>query len=127
MSEQRREEQQRAVYTYSVKGSLAVVVNAVLSAPITSMGLVELTAGEEVTASESAASTGYGALYELAKAALVEVNGTRLTHEGGHKDALWNALNPKVRDLVIAAYRDLHQPEKEEVDSFLHSRTARVS
>lgn len=109
----------RPVYTYTVPESLGDV-------GARSVGLVELNAGEELMAAKRAMNNPIQLAYELAKEALRAIDGRPLSLGDGSTDVAWGAMCPKLRNLVMAAYNDLHSPEAAEVKGFLKSRQAHV-
>ena len=108
----------RAVFTYTVPVGMG--------GDIKSVGLVELTASEELMAAKRASGEGARLAYEMAKTSLVEVNGSKVGLADGSADSAWNKMPPKVRNLVIQAFASLHAPPEDDAASFLASRQVRV-
>lgn len=110
----------RPVHTFNVPESLAA------STGVKSVGMVELNALDELQAAKKAKGDAMRLAYELAKSALVEVNGEKLSAGDGSLESAWLRMNPKVRNLVLAAYGELHSPPDGSVDDFLKSRQVKV-
>jgi hypothetical protein len=110
---------------------LARVVNTFdvppgISSAIKQVGLIELTADEELMATKRSRQDNVRLAYELAKQSLTEINGNKISIADGSADKAWNEMSPKLRNLVIRAYAELHAPPDEEADDFLKSRKARA-
>jgi len=108
----------RPVYTYEVPKHLA---NG-----ITSVGLVQLTAHEEMLAAKRASGDTIRMAYEQVKQAIVEVNGERVSVADGSADTALEKMDPKLRNLVMSAHAKLHAPSDDEVNDFLNSRAVRA-
>lgn len=93
---------------------------------ITSVGLVELTAAEELSATKRAKGDMFRTAYELAKQSLVQVNGEAVRSSDATVDAAWERMNPKVRNLVLSAYQEIHTPGEDDAANFLKTRTVQV-
>ena len=89
---------------------------------VTSVGMVTLTADEELAAWKSAKGDQAAHATALAKTSLVEVNGQPVKRGDGSLDTAWKEFSPQVRQLVLSAYAELHKVEEEALDSFLKSR-----
>ncbi len=110
----------REIYMYPLPKSCATEA-------CSSIGIIALTANEEEMAYRRAPRNDAIKLAtELAKAALAEVNGAKVSLANGSADSAWTAMTPKQRQLAITAYGDVHNASKEDEDSFLQSRTVRV-
>jgi len=109
----------RPVYVYEVPENVG--------GDVTVVGLVELTAEEEVLATKRAKNDPIRLAYELAKQCLVEVNGQPVKLADGSADTAWGKMNPKVRNLVLSAYAELHSPPEGAAEDFLRSRQVRVA
>jgi hypothetical protein len=105
----------RVVYEYDVPASIG-------GDEIKTVGVVELTAEEELQATRRARGDSIRLAFELAKTSLHEVNGERLNHSDGTADRQWNAMPPKLRNLVLQAYSELHSPEDDAAVLFKASR-----
>lgn len=113
--------QSREVHLFTVPEALAAEVG------VREVGMVTLTAAEEMMAHKRAPKRDAVQLaLELAKASLVEVDGGKLTLADGSADAFWANAHPKLRELVLSAYADLHSPREEDAASFRASRRVRV-
>lgn len=93
---------------------------------IEEMGFVQLTSSEELQATKRSHNDMGRLAFEMAKQALVEVNGEKVNLRDGSSDAVWNKMDPKVRTLAVAAFGHLHTPEEEDVNSFLKSQRVEV-
>jgi hypothetical protein len=108
----------RAINTFKVPSSIG--------GSVLSVGLVELTADEEMMAEKRAGADRPRVAVELSKQALAEVNGKPVNLTDGSADTAWNSLPAKVRTLVITAYTRLHIPSDEEMGGFFASMEVRV-
>jgi len=113
------EKMSRPIYVYPIPKSLA---NGT-----TSIGLVELTASEELMATKRAGQDAFKLAYELAKQSLVEVNEQPVGLADGSVDKAFNEMGAKLRNLVLTAYAKLHAPNEEDSADFLRGGTVRVS
>ncbi len=93
---------------------------------IRSLGLIEITAQEELQAEQRCRGVSDKRAAEMAKASLVEVNGQKVRFADGSVDKAWNSMHPKVRTLVASAWVKLHLANDEEVDGFFASRTSSI-
>jgi hypothetical protein len=108
----------RTVHTFTLPDSVLGEVRSV--------GLVELTAEEELMATKRARGDHFRLAYELAKQALATVNGARVGVADGSADAAWQGMHPKVRNMVLAAYMQLHTPDEGSTADFLKTVTVQV-
>jgi len=109
----------RPVYRYTIPVRLQ-------GAGVSEVGMVQLTSGEELQATKRARNDTHRLAYELAKQSLVEVNGEKVGAADGSADKAWDALDPKVRTLVMSAYGDLHAPEEDDLNAFRKSQRVEV-
>jgi hypothetical protein len=91
--------------------------------------LRELIGLDEVNAHVSAADSGAKLAFELVKKSLVRLEHAKsgpleLTAE--NVDLAFGSLPPKVRNLVLAAYQEIHNPKNDEITDFLGSRLVSV-
>jgi hypothetical protein len=110
----------RPKHTYKIPSQIAEATGTA------SVGLVELTAMEEMQATKKAGTDTMRIAFELAKSSLVEMNGKPLSRANGEHDSAWQNMHPKIRSLVLQAYTKIHQPESDEVEGFLESATVEV-
>lgn len=89
---------------------------------IESLGMVELTANEEIAATKRSNNNAMQLAYELAKESLRMVNGKRVATHDGTADTAFNNMHPMVRTLVAQAYSAIHSPKDEDSKDFLSSR-----
>lgn len=113
-------QQSRVVNVFQVPQSVSN------EAGVRSLGLVVLTTNEEMMAFQRGKRDGAKVTLELAKAAVVEVDGKPISLADGSADSFWLRIHPKLRQLVMEAYASLHGAEQAEVESFLASKTSRV-
>lgn len=111
--------QERVLYLYDVPDSLS-------GFGVKEVGLVELTAEEEMMATRRCRGDAVRLGFELAKEALRRVDGRSVSTSVGSTDSAWNQMHPKVRSLVVQAYNDLHGTKQEETASFIRSRRAHI-
>jgi hypothetical protein len=83
--------------------------------------IVELTANEELMAASRAGTSQVRLAWELAKQSVWAVDGKQLYQHDGSLDKFWNRVAPKVRQLILSAYSDVHNPAEEIVKDFLKS------
>lgn len=112
---------ERALYVFDVPDKLAHEVG------IASVGIVELTTEEELMATRRAGNDPIRLAYELARQALVQVNGKTVTLADGSADKAWESAHPKLRGMLMRAYNEVNQPTNTDVDSFLKSRQVLVT
>ena len=104
----------KVVYTYQVNNDLHPDIETV--------GLSELTAEDEISATRRARGDQIRLAFELAKQSLREVNGEQVRLSDGSADKAWNSLGARLRNLVLQAFTEIHTPEEGVVDSFRASR-----
>ncbi len=110
----------RALHLFDVPKSIGEAIG------VQQVGLVELTAEEELMATKRAQGDAFRLAYELAKEALRSIDGRVLTAADGSTDVAWSKMGAKLRQLVMSAYNVLHSPKQEEQASFLGSRQVQV-
>jgi hypothetical protein len=113
-----RVKQVRPVHTFQIPESIADGT--------TSIGMVELTAHEEIMAAKRAGSDAFRLAYELTKQSLAEVNGQPVSLADGSADTAFDKMGPKVRSLVIQGYTRLHAAGEDVAEGFLQSMQVRV-
>ncbi len=89
---------------------------------VATLTLVQLTAEEEIMATNRARNDQIRLAWELVKESVYAVNDQRTTSADGSIDKAWAGLHPRVRNLLMNAFNDLHNPTKEDAASFLGSR-----
>lgn len=89
---------------------------------ITSIGMVELTANEEIMATKRSNNNPMQLGYELAKESLRMVDKKKVSTVDGTADAVFNNMHPKVRTLLAQAYTEIHSPKDSDSKDFLSSR-----
>lgn len=119
----RTREVSRPVFWYDVPEKLGVAVG------VGRLGLVELSTQEVLNTTKRAAGDQIAMAFELAKEALRYVDQRRILTADGTADEFWASQTPgmsKLRQLVIAAYGQIHSPLKEDVLGFLASQTIKI-
>ena len=104
----------RVVYTYDVPEGM--------HSEIETVGLVELTAEDEISATRRARSDQIRLAFELAKQSFRYVNGEEVKLANGTADKAWNLMGSQLRNLVLQAFTEIHTPQDDAVDSFRASR-----
>lgn len=94
---------------------------------IRSIGLVELTAEDELRVEQRCKGAPDKRAQELVKTSLAEVNGKAVSTLNGSASNAWNEMPPKVRTLVSSAWVRLHLASDDEVESFFGSRTSSLT
>ena len=120
----KRADQNRQLYRYQVPPGLAKTTG------VHEVALVELTSGEEIMAAGRAQGSPLRLAFELAKESVRQINGNENINTGdGSSDAFWGRRVPgmsKLRQMVLSAYGEIHNPEVDAVQSFLKSRQVTV-
>lgn len=116
-------EEKRLVYTYDVPPSCQVELEGF--GKVLTVGLVLLTAEEEILAAKRSHNSNYRTAHELSKACLYLINNTRVSM-ASNADEVWSNIPPKLRTLIVTAYADLHNPNEEETAGFMVSRVAKL-
>lgn len=125
LSAPERRANEREVFVYEVPPNL------VGETGIEAIGLVIMTAEEELMAAKRTRGDAALAAMELTKQALRQVKyaGQRtrtVSSADSSIDEVWSRMHPKVRGLCIVAYNDLHNAKQSDVVGFLQSRKATV-
>lgn len=108
----------RVIHRFSVPESIPGEVR--------SIGMVEITAEEELLVEQRCKGASDKRAQEMTKTAIVEVNGQKVGLSDASVDRAWNEFHPKVRTLVTSAWVKLHLASDDEVDSFFASRMSSV-
>lgn len=108
-------ERPRAVHTFTIPSSLRA------HATFDSIGLVELTGEEELTAQKACGGEIIHLAHHLAKASWRFAGDKKLSFADGSIHKEWSSLHPKIRTLVIRAYHSIHNPGDDAVEDFLSS------
>ena len=106
----------RVVFTFKVPAKLQAEVGD----GVQSIGLVKLSADEEIQASRMGKANDTTML-ELLKMSLRAVNGTAVSTGDATSDASLNRMDPKIRNLCVAAFSSIHNPKEGETKDFLDS------
>ncbi len=118
-----RADAKRPIYTYDVPPDLA------RESGITTLGLTEVTSGEEMNATRRADGDQVRLAFELAKESVRRCDDERLSTADNTSDAFWARQTPgmsRIRQLILAAYGQIHNPTSGEAESFLGSRRVSV-
>jgi hypothetical protein len=122
MRESEWAKQGRAVHTYtlpdSLRGSLPNMPKKV--------GLVQLTAEQELMASKIGKFDVMKSQYAATKLSIVEFDGRPVNQGEAEVDKFWERVDSRVRALLLQAYNKLSSPSKEEEDGFFSSETVQV-
>lgn len=113
-------EKGRPLYEYTIPETLAGKFG------VKSVGLVELTAEEEIFATKRSRNDVVRLGFELAKESLRTVDGKPVSTTDGSADRAWQLMHPKIRQLVVGAYGDIHNPSDQEAAVFRKSLQVRV-
>lgn len=110
----------RVVYAYTIPKRIAK------EAGVQSIGLIELTAREEMLAAKRSNGEQFNLAHSLVTSSLHMVNDVEVSIGDGSADRAWETMNPKVRNLVLQAFADIHAPEDEDTADFLASRQVKA-
>jgi len=110
----------RLIHLYEVPPELAE------GSGVTSIGLVELTAAEELMAAKRVKGESLNLAYELVKQSLAEVSGKPVTLADGSADEAWASFGAKLRHVLLQAWGDLHKAPAEAEELFFKSRRVKV-
>ena len=113
------DKKQRPIYVYDVPAECE-------DAEVQSVGLVQLTTGEELMASKRAHGDNFRLAYELAKQSVVEINGEKVSIGDGSCDIAWSKMLPATRNLVLGEYAKLHTPPEGAEEAFRKSRKIKL-
>lgn len=91
-----------------------------------SIGLRKINGTEEVEATKACGGDGMRLAFELVKQSLHEIDGVVLNKGDMEHESKWERMDPKLRNLLLAAYASLHTPEDDEVENFLKTVRAKV-
>jgi hypothetical protein len=111
----------RAVNLFDVPPEVAA------ASGVKEVGLVQLTTEEELLCFKRAKGDNAKLAMELSKAALVEADGKPLQSHDGSVDTFWKDAEPRLRQLILTAYADLHSAKEDDQKDFLASRRTRVA
>jgi len=118
--EEKQSKKDRPVHLFEVPERLADETN------VKEVGLITLTADEELMCFKRASGNNAKLATELAKASLYEVDGKKLSAGDGSVDSFWKDMDPRLRQLVLTAYTEIHAAKEDDVASFLTSRKLRA-
>lgn len=101
-------------------------VPASIPGDVREIGLIELTADDELRAEQRCKGASDKRAAELVKSAICEVNGKPVGVTDGSVNNVWNDMPAKVRTLVNSAWLRLHMASDEELEGFFASRTTSI-
>jgi len=110
----------REIYEYDVPAEFG---NDVVKKTI---ALAKLRGEDEVEATKRASGDSVRLAFELVKLSIVEIDGRKVNHGEGEEETIWNGMEPKLRQLALAAYADLHTPSDSVTANFLKAKRMRV-
>lgn len=90
------------------------------------IGMVELTADDELKVEQRCKGASDKRAAELVKTSLCEVNGKPVSLMDGSVHNVWNDMPAKVRTLINSAWLKLHMASDEELEGFFASRTTSI-
>lgn len=93
---------------------------------VTSIGLVELTADEELMAAKRTRDDSMKLGFELIKQSMAEINGATVSLADGTTDRAWNTMSAKLRHVLLQAWHEIHKAKEEVEKGFLKSRRVRA-
>jgi len=91
-----------------------------------SVGLVKLELAEEIRAGDRAGANMASMAYNMAKIALVEIDGRPLNKADGEDDRVFDKCDPQIRQLIMEAHAELSTPMVGASKKFLASRRMKV-
>ena len=92
---------------------------------VSKIGMIELTSGEEMMCTKRAQQDPIRLAFELAKSSVRYVDNDEVNSGDGSADRFWSRQSEgmaMLRQLILSAYGAIHNPETEDVASFLNSR-----
>lgn len=115
----------RNVNVYTVPESIASETG------VNEVGMVQLTTEEELLCFKRAKGDNARLASELSKTSLVEAmcgeERKALSLSDGTADTFWKDVDPKLRQLIMGAYAELHAAPEEDQEAFLKSRKIRAA
>jgi len=110
----------RPVFVYDVPEKMAAATGT------KSIGVVQLSSRDELTAAKRANGDSNRLAFELALQSLAEVDGQAVSLTDGTADKAFNEMDPLIRNLLLNAYAQLHAPPEDVTNAFLASRRVKV-
>lgn len=111
----------RPLYIYTIPETLRTGAE-----PIESIGLVELTADEQLMAGKRSRGDQQRQAHSLVISAIRQVNERAVNIGDASADEAWARMAPKLRELVAQAYAEIHIPTEGEAELFHKSRKVTV-
>ena len=90
------------------------------------VGLVQLTAREQLDAIDRAQGKAARVAIEYIYSSLRIMDGAALSIADGTVEKAWGRCSPSLLELVVSAYGDLHNPQEGEFEAFRASRRVQV-
>lgn len=116
----------REVYVYEVPRAFDEETGEELARSaihgVESIGIIVLTPNEEKAAARRAGDQQHALAFEIAKAALAEYNGAKVSAHDGSADKAFTDMGPQGRRLLMEAYVDLTGVDDTIVAGFKASR-----
>lgn len=107
----------RTVHTFDIPEGLVKSTGT----EIRTIGIMELTAEEEMMAAKRIQGEAVRLPFEQAKESMRYINGKLVQTHDGSADKVWADMHPKIRNMVVIAFNRVHQSGREDLDSFLNS------
>jgi len=86
------------------------------------LGFSALRGSEEIAAMEASQTNPFALTSELARRSIAMVDGRPVNKADFEQDTLWTKMPPKVRELCIVAYNDIHVVGADLRNSFRKNR-----
>jgi hypothetical protein len=113
-----------ATFTYAVPDKLR---RKVLNMEVTSITVGELSAMDELRCAQAARGDATVLAFQLAMASLRAINDKPVSPANGTQEQAWSEMGPKLRNLVMAAYSEINNADREVSEDFLKSRRVTVA
>jgi hypothetical protein len=107
---------ERPVYLFDVPTRIAAECG------VKEIGMSQLTAREQLDAIDRAQGKAAKTAIEYIYCSLRSMDGTKLNMGDGSVEKAWAKCSPALRELIVAAYGDLHNPQEGEFEAFRASR-----
>lgn len=113
-----------AIFTYEVPAKMR---RQVLGMEVQTISVGELSAMDELRCAQNARGDATVLAFNLAMASIRAVNGKPVSPADGSQEKVWSDLGPKLRNLVMAAYSEINNADREVSEDFLKSRRVTVA
>lgn len=115
----KQQQAKRAIYEYTLPEELQALDDTYVKK---SIGLVKLEMSEEIAAGENAKGNQARLAYRMARFALWEVDGRRVSKGDGEDESILEHTDPQIREMILIAYTDMNTAEEAVAKKFLASR-----